>query len=254
MIRFTSVSKYYPGDVPGIVDVSVEIPDGEFVFLIGPSGSGKTTFLRLLIRDLVPTDGELTVDDWNIGNMKKANVHLLRRNIGIVFQDFKLLTDRTVYENVAMVLEILNKSPGEISERVMNILHLVWLADKKNLFPQQLSAGEMQRTGIARAIVGGPRILLADEPTGNLDPDTSDTIIDILEEIQRLGTTVIMATHNVDIVNKLKKRTITIDNGKVVRDESRGRYHHVRKHAHDHKHAKDSKDNKDKKEEKHADS
>lgn len=235
MIRFTSVSKYYPGNVPGIVDLSVEIPDGEFVFLIGPSGSGKTTLLRLIIRDLVPTEGDIHIDEQNVGTMKKTQVYLLRRDVGIVFQDFKLLTDRTVFENVAMVLEILGKPDREIESGVMNVLDLVGLTGKRNLFPQQLAAGEMQRTGIARAIVGGPKILLADEPTGNLDPETSDSIINILEEIHRLGTTVIMATHNADIVNRLKKRTLTIEQGKVVRDEIKGRYHLSRKDKKSHK-------------------
>lgn len=227
MIRLTSVTKYYPGKTPGIVDVSINIPDGEFVFLIGPSGSGKTTLLRLLIRDLVPTEGTIMIDDVDIGKLSSGNVHTLRRQVGVVFQDFKLLLDRTVYENVAMVLEILGKSESEIKHGVNNVLELVGLGDKKNLFPIQLSAGEMQRAGIARAIVGGPKILLADEPTGNLDPDTAWGIIDILEEVNKLGTTVIMASHNADIVNKLKKRTLTIARGAVVRDESKGHYHLV---------------------------
>lgn len=235
MIRFTSVSKYYPGKIPGVVDISVEIPDGEFVFLIGPSGSGKTTLLRLLIRDLIPTAGSITVDEWELGKISKANIHMLRRRIGIVFQDFKLLMDRTVYENVAMVLEILGKKESEMQGGVMNVLDLVGLADKKNLFPLQLSAGEMQRTSIARAIVGGPKILLADEPTGNLDPDTAWGIIDILEEINSLGTTVIMASHNAEIVNKLKKRTLTIEHGSIVRDESKGHYHLSKHEKKEHK-------------------
>lgn len=225
MIRFTSVSKYYPGKIPGIVDLSVEIPDGEFVFLIGPSGSGKTTLLRLLIRDLVPTTGSIMVDEWDLKKLSSRNIYLLRRKVGIVFQDFKLLMDRTVYENVAMVLEILGKSQKDIPQGVNNVLELVGLTDKKNVFPIQLSAGEMQRAGIARAIVGGPKMLLADEPTGNLDPETAWGIIDILEEINRLGTTVIMASHNADIVNRLKKRTLTIEHGRVVRDEAKGHYH-----------------------------
>lgn len=225
MIRFSSVSKYYPGNFVGVADITAEITDGEFVFLIGPSGSGKTTLLRLLIRDLVPTEGELTVDEWDIRSMKKSQVYLLRRSVGIVFQDFKLLQDRTVYENVAMVLEILGKADDEVEKGTMNVLDLVGLSHKRNLFPMQLSAGEMQRTGIARAIVGGPKILLADEPTGNLDPETSTSIITILDEIHSLGTTVIMATHNVDIVNRMKKRTLTIEHGKIVRDELKGRYH-----------------------------
>ena len=225
MIRFTSVSKYYPGKIPGIVDLSVEIPDGEFVFLIGPSGSGKTTVLRLLIRDLVPTSGSITIDDIDLKKLTSKNIHLLRRNVGIVFQDFKLLMDRTIYENVAMVLEILGKPAKDIPTGVNNVLELVGLVDKKDVFPIQLSAGEMQRVGIARAIVGGPKTLLADEPTGNLDPDTAWGIMDILEEVNRLGTTVIIASHNADIVNRLKRRTITIEHGKVVRDEEKGHYH-----------------------------
>jgi len=225
MIRFTSVSKYYPGDIPGIVDITAEITDGEFVFLIGPSGSGKTTLLRLLIRDLVPSEGELLVDEWNIDSMSSKSAYLLRRTVGIVFQDFKLLSDRTVFENVALVPEIMGKSEHEAQKAVMNVLELVDLAQKRNLFPQQLSQGEMQRTSIARAIVGGPKILLADEPTGNLDPATSLSIIKILHEIHTLGTTVIMATHNADIVNRLKKRTLTIEHGRLVRDEMKGKYH-----------------------------
>jgi cell division transport system ATP-binding protein len=225
MIRLTSVSKYYPGKIPGIVDLSLEIPDGEFVFLIGPSGSGKTTILRLLIRDLVPTTGTILIDDWDLGKLNHSNLHHLRRKVGTVYQDFKLLLDRTVYENVAMVLEILGKPEKEIKHAVTNVLELVGLADKQNLFPMQLSAGEMQRAGIARAIVGGPKILLADEPTGNLDPETAWGIIDILEEINALGTTIIMASHNADIVNKLKKRTLTVEHGHVVRDEEKGHYH-----------------------------
>lgn len=230
MIRFSSVSKYYPGKIPGLVDVSVEIPDGEFVFLIGPSGSGKTTFLRLLIRDVVPTEGNITIDDWDLSKLTPQTLYLLRRKVGIVFQDFKLLLDRTVYENIALVSEILGKSQRDVEHEVNNVLSLVGLSDKKNMFPLQLSAGEMQRVSIARAIVGGPKILLADEPTGNLDPETSWGILDILQEIHKLGTTIIMASHNADIVNKLKKRTLTIEHGHVTHDEARGHYH-LEKHG-----------------------
>lgn len=225
MIYFNNVSKYYPGKIPGLVDVTVEIPAGEFVFLIGPSGSGKTTFLRLLIRDLLPSSGVITIENADISKFNASNIHILRRKVGIVFQDFKLLMDRTVYENIAMVLEILGKPEHDIEKGVMNVLELVGLPDKRNLFPMQLSAGEMQRTSIARAIVGGPKILLADEPTGNLDPDTAWGIMDILKEVNDLGTTVIVASHNADIVNKMKKRTLTIKGGGVVRDEARGHYH-----------------------------
>lgn len=225
MINFNNVSKYYPGKVPGLMDVTVEIPAGEFVFLIGPSGSGKTTFLRLVIRDLLPSAGTVMIDNADIGKLTSNNLYLLRRKVGIVFQDFKLLQDRTVYENVAMVPEILGKSPADTEQGVMNVLDLVGLADKRNLFPVQLSAGEMQRTSIARAIVGGPKILLADEPTGNLDPETAWGIMEILEEVHSLGTTVIVASHNADIVNKMRKRTLTIQHGKVTRDEAKGHYH-----------------------------
>ncbi len=225
MIRFDNVSKHFTGHPSALSDVTVEIKDGEFVFLIGPSGAGKTTLLRLLIRDMRPTKGTVHVDEWNLSTLPSSSVYLLRRRVGTVFQDFKLLIDRTVYENVALGLEILGKKPKEVESRVMDVLELVGLADKKNSFPLQLSAGEMQRTGIARAIVGGPGILLADEPTGNLDPQTSWDILDILKEIHTIGTTVIMATHNSLIVNDLKKRTIALDHGKIISDEEKGRYH-----------------------------
>lgn len=235
MISFASVSKFYPGNVPGLVDVTVEIPAGEFVFLIGPSGSGKTTFLRLLIRDLIPSSGVISLDNTDVSSIPSSRLYLLRRKVGIVFQDFKLLLDRTVYENVAMVLEILGSKDIEIQEGVSNVLSLVGLADKRNLFPMQLSAGEMQRTSIARAIVGGPKILLADEPTGNLDPDTAWGIVEILKEIHALGTTVIIASHNADIVNKLKKRTLSLEHGRVIRDEAKGKYHVSKHEKHEHK-------------------
>jgi len=181
--------------------------------------------LRLLLRDVLPTSGTVTVDDLNINTMKSDKIHLLRRKIGMVFQDFKLLDDRTVFENVAIGLEILGKKPTEIKKGVDDILDLVSLSDKRDLFPIQLSAGEMQRVSIARSIVGGPKILLADEPTGNLDPTTAWEILDILKEVNNIGTTVIMATHNAGIVNDMKKRTITLKRGKVVSDEEKGRYH-----------------------------
>lgn len=234
MIRFDHVTKQYPGHVHALSDVTVEIPDGEFVFLIGPSGAGKTTMLRLLIRDLLPTTGNIHVDNWHVNTLPAPKIHMLRRKVGTVFQDFKLLTDRTVFENVALGLEILGKSDQEIHTRVMDVLELVGLAGKKNSFPLQLAAGEMQRTGIARAIVGGPSILLADEPTGNLDPETSWEVLDILNEINKIGTTIVMATHNANIVNNFKKRTITLIAGKLVNDEAHGKYpvkHTKEKHA-----------------------
>ncbi len=232
MIRFKNVAKQYPGHGIALSDITVEIPDGEFVFLIGPSGAGKTTFLRLLIRDLLPTSGSIHVDDLEVNSLPGSRIHELRRKIGTVFQDFKLLTDRTVFENVSLGLEILGKNDDEIRTRVTDVLELVGLSAKKNSFPIQLSAGEMQRTGIARAIVGGPTILLADEPTGNLDPDTAEEILDILNEINKIGTTVVMATHNATIVNELKKRTLALHEGKLVSDEVKGRYHIAGKTKH----------------------
>lgn len=246
MIHFASVSKMYPGNSPGLVDVTVEIPDGDFVFLIGPSGSGKTTFLRLLIRDLLPTRGSVKIDDVDISQIREHQLYVLRRKVGIVFQDFKLLPDRTVYENVAMVLEILGKPEEEIRKGVVNVLDLVGLSNKLHHFPQQLSAGEMQRTSIARAIVSGPKILLADEPTGNLDPDTAWEIMEILKEIHELGTTVVVASHNADIVNRMKKRTFTLHGGQIVQDEQKGRYH-LPKHEKHHHHKEDKHESKEEK-------
>ncbi|MEK7587453.1 MAG: cell division ATP-binding protein FtsE [Patescibacteria group bacterium] len=230
MIRFDHVSKRFSGQYDALSDITVQIPDGEFVFVIGPSGAGKTTLLRLLIRDILPTAGTVHVDDWNVHTMPSSKVHLLRRKIGTVFQDFKLLTDRTVFENVSLGLEIVGKKEAEIATRVKDVLELVGLAKKHRSFPGELSAGEMQRTGIARAIVAGPAILLADEPTGNLDPETGWEIFTILQEINKMGTTVVMATHNASVVNDVKKRTIALLHGKIESDEANGRYH-VAKHT-----------------------
>lgn len=224
MIRFHNVSKQFSGHGSALSNITVEIPDGEFLFLIGPSGAGKTTFLRLLIREILPSEGSVHVGEWKLDELPGSKIHLLRRKIGTVFQDFKLLMDRTVYENVALGLEILGKKEPEVSSRVNDVLELVGLGPKRNFFPLQLSAGEMQRTGIARAIVGGPQILLADEPTGNLDPKTAWDILDILGEINKIGTTVIMATHNAAIVNDLKKRTLALEKGELVSDEEKGQY------------------------------
>lgn len=224
MIRFHEVSKVYPGAHNALNNVTVEIPQGSFVFLIGPSGAGKTTMLRLLIRDMLPSKGKVYVDDWEITKLPRKHVHLLRRKVGMVFQDFKILNDRTVFENVAIGLEILGKKQAEVEKRVRDVLELVGLGQKLRYFPGELSAGEMQRTSIARAIVGGPSILLADEPTGNLDPKTSAKVVDILEEINKLGTTILMATHNSEIVNHYKKRTIALEAGEIVSDKEKGHY------------------------------
>lgn len=227
MIRFDHVFKRF-GQSQALSDITFEVKDGEFLFLIGPSGVGKTTLLRLIIRDLIPTKGRVLVDKWSLNNIPADNIHLLRRHVGMVFQDFKLLTDRTVFENVAIGLEILGKKEADIGKRVTEVMELVGLADKRHLFPLQLSAGELQRTSIARAIVGGPKILLADEPTGNLDPDTAWGILDVLEQINKLQTTVIMATHNAGIVNNLKKRTVALEGGKIVSDEEKGSYKSIK--------------------------
>ncbi len=229
MIRFDHVSKHYPGHKNALSDITVEIKDGEFVFLIGPSGAGKTTLLRLIIRDILSTTGSVHVDEWKLNDLASSNIHHLRRRVRTVYQDFKLLHDRTIYENVALGLEVLGKPDSEIIKDVAKVLALVKLEEKKNYFPMQLSAGEQQRVSIARAIIGGPKILLADEPTGNLDPKTAHEVLDILEEIHTLGTTIIMATHNAGIVNDRKKRTLTLFDGGLSSDEAKGRYHVVSK-------------------------
>ena len=229
MIRFDHVSKHYPGHRGALSDITVDVATGEFVYLIGPSGAGKTTLLRLLMCDIVPTTGSVTVDEWKLSTIPKSQIHHLRRRVRTIYQDFKLLGDRTVYENVAVGLEVLGKNEKEIAGDVMKVLSLVGLENKAEHFPLQLSAGEQQRVSIARAIVGGPKILLADEPTGNLDPDTADEILHILEEVNSIGTTVIMATHNANIVNERKKRTITLHGGAVTSDEAHGRYHVTKK-------------------------
>jgi cell division transport system ATP-binding protein len=241
MIQFDHVSKEFGVSSKALTDITVEIKDGEFVFLIGKSGVGKSTFLKLILREILPTVGRVIVDDWDVTKLPQSKIHLLRRKVGMVFQDFKLLIDRTIFENIALGLEILGKSKEETEKGVTEVLELVGLSHKKNAFPLQLSAGELQRVSIARAIVGGPKILLADEPTGNLDPDTSWDIIQILEEIHSLGTTVIVATHNEAFVNTMKKRTITIKNGEISSDEEKGKYHKSeREKDHHHHHAKES--------------
>ena len=219
MIHFEHVSKNF-GRTAAVSDVTFEIGSGDFVFFVGPSGAGKTTILRLITRDLLPSKGKVVVDGWDIGTLPTNKVHILRRSVGMVFQDFKLLADRTVFENVSIGLEILGKSRAQIEKRVDEVLDLVKLGEKKNLFPAQISAGEMQRTGIARAIVAGPKILMADEPTKN--------IMQVLFEINALGTTVLMATHNEGIVNEGKKRTIELIAGEIVSDKKKGSYPHGR--------------------------
>ncbi len=224
MILFEGVSKKYPIDNVALDNISFKIGNGEFVFLIGNSGAGKTTILRLLIKDILPTGGSIFLDDWEINRLPSRQLPYLRRKVSLVFQDFKLLVDRTVAENIAVTLEILGKSENEAWERIQNVLKIVKLENKGNYFPGQLSLGEQQRVAIGRAIAGEAKILLADEPTGNLDPKTSWEILKIISDINKMGTTVVMATHNVDIVNSLKKRVIMLKDGKIIKDEKKSRY------------------------------
>ena len=224
MIRLEGVSKIFKGDVTALREVSVEIQRGEFVFLVGPSGSGKSTFLRLLNREEVADTGRLMVAGKDIGGMRSWKVPYLRREIGYVFQDYKLLSRKTVYENVAFGLEVIGRPRSVIRKQVPFILELVGLTPKAERFPDELSGGEQQRVSIARAFVNRPLILLADEPTGNLDPSTSVGIMRLLDRINRAGTTVVMATHDRGIVDTMRRRVIELDRGVVVRDESRGVY------------------------------
>jgi cell division transport system ATP-binding protein len=224
MIKCEHVTKVYKDSVSALQDVNLEINKGEFVFIVGPSGSGKSTFIRLLLKEEEPTSGDIYVAGKNIGRLTRWKVPELRRNIGTVFQDFKLLPSRTVFQNVAFALEVIGKPKHIVDQRVPEILELVGLGPKLNNYPDELSGGEQQRVSIARAFVNRPLILLADEPTGNLDPATSVEIMKLLDRINRIGTTVIMATHDNAIVDAMRRRVIELDSGKVVRDQSRGVY------------------------------
>jgi cell division transport system ATP-binding protein len=224
MIRFTGVTKAYANDVVALRDVSLEIAKGEFVFLIGPSGSGKSTFLKLLLRDETPTHGEVMVAGRDIGKMPSWKVPQLRRNIGCVFQDYKLLPNKTAYENVAFALEVIGRPRSIIDTQVPTILDLVGLKTKHDSFPTELSGGEQQRVSIARAFVNRPLILLADEPTGNLDPDTTIGVMKLLDRINKTGTTVVMATHDQRIVDAMRRRVLELARGNLVRDQARGVY------------------------------
>jgi cell division transport system ATP-binding protein len=224
MIKLDHVTKVYKDSVVALEDVCVDIQKGEFVFVVGPSGSGKSTLIRLLIREDEPTRGEIHVAGKNIANLTSWKVPYLRRNVGTIFQDFKLLPDKTVYENVAFALDVIGKPKHVIKSRVPEIIDLVGLGDKMKNYPNELSGGEQQRVSIARAFVNRPLILLADEPTGNLDPATSVDIMKLLDRINRTGTTVVMATHDNAIVDAMRRRVIELTGGKVVRDQERGVY------------------------------
>ena len=224
MIVFEHVTKMYDQNVPGMADATFHIEKGEFVFLVGPSGSGKSTLIKLLLKQLEPTEGRILVAGRDLQTLRRSKVPLLRRNIGCVFQDFKLLPNQTVYENVAYALEVVGEHRRSIRRKVPEILNLVGLADKTNSLPHELSGGEQQRVSIARAFVNHPPLLLADEPTGNLDPETSIGIMQLLLRINRTGTTVVMATHDREMVDRMRRRVIALDAGRLVRDERRGVY------------------------------
>ena len=224
MIRAVNVTKTYRGGIPALKDVSFDILKGEFVFLVGPSGSGKSTLIRLMLREELPSTGEIYVAGKNINNLASWKVPMLRRNIGCVFQDFKLLPSKTVFENVGFALEVIGRPRDAVRKAVPEVLDVVGLGDKGDRLPDQLSGGEQQRVSIARAFVNRPQILLADEPTGNLDPATGEGIMRLLDRINKTGTTVLMATHDQRIVNTMRKRVIQLDRGVVVRDQARGVY------------------------------
>jgi cell division transport system ATP-binding protein len=224
MIEFRNVSKIYEDNTAALKNINLVIKKGEFLFLVGPSGSGKTTFIRLLIKEIDESNGSIYIAGRNVSNLKANRVPQLRRNIGCVFQDFKLLPNKTVFENVAFTLEVIGRPGYEIKIQVPQVLKLVGLYVKLNSYPHQLSAGEQQRVSIARAFVNRPPILLADEPTGNLDPGTSEGIMKILSRINLIGTTVLMATHDRNIVNSMRRRVVELEEGEIIRDQKRGVY------------------------------
>lgn len=224
MIRMRRVTKIYKGNVYALEDITLDIERGEFAFLVGPSGSGKTTFMKLMIKEEEPSQGQIYIADTNIGQMRKWKVPYLRRKMGTVFQDFKLLPHKTVFQNVGYAMEVTGKTRRLIDQQVPEVLKLVGLGHKLDAFPDELSGGEQQRVAIARAFINRPPILLADEPTGNVDPSLAEGIVRLLEKINSSGTTVIMATHDKQIVNAFRKRVIALENGRIIRDQDRGVY------------------------------
>ncbi len=223
-IKFRNVEKTYKNGVNALYDLNLEIKKGDFAFVIGASGSGKSTLIKMLYREEKPTKGEIYVGGINVAKVKNGKVYKLRRKIGIVFQDYKLLPKLTVYENVAFALEIYGLPTEEIRRKVLKALDLVGLKARAKSYPNQLSGGEQQRVAIARAIVNSPKLLICDEPTGNLDPDTSLEIMKVIEKINDLGTTIVMATHDREMVNKMKKRVIVLDDGRLIKDFEKGSY------------------------------
>ena len=224
MIKIEGVSKTYGNGAPALNNLNLDIDDGEFVFVVGASGSGKSTFIKLLLKELNPTEGTITVDDVKLSKLRSRSVAKYRRKIGVVFQDFRLLQDRDVYSNIAFAQRVIGVAPREIKKNVSKVLALVGLSEKYRSNPNELSGGEQQRVALARAIVNKPQILLADEPTGNLDPENSWEIMKLLEAINMRGTTVVVVTHNKEIVEKMQKRVITMSEGVIISDERKGGY------------------------------
>ncbi|MDY2637723.1 MAG: cell division ATP-binding protein FtsE [Phascolarctobacterium sp.] len=220
----SDVSKVYPGGSVALQDVNVHIEPGEFVFVVGPSGAGKSTFIKMLFREVLPTTGSIFVNGVDILSLTPKEIPFMRRQLGIIFQDYRLLPDRTVYENVAFAMQVIEAPHRKIKRQVMNVLDLVGLRHRANAYPNELSGGEQQRIAIARAIVNDPVFVIADEPTGNLDPETSWDIMDIFKAINETGTTIVMATHDKDVVDAMGKRVIAIEKGRIVRDEKEGVY------------------------------
>jgi len=224
LIEFQNIGKSYGKDVVALIEINVRIDKGEFVFVVGPSGAGKSTFIKLLLHEERATEGKIFMNNEEITHVSSRKIPLLRRSIGVIFQDFRLLPNKTVYENVAFAMEIVEAKKREIRRQVPMVLGLVGLSDKAKKYPRELSGGEMQRVSIARSIVNNPSLVIADEPTGNLDPDTAWEIMRVLQHINQRGTTVIMATHAKDIVDVMKKRVIAIEKGRIIRDDRKGVY------------------------------
>ncbi len=224
MIRFVDTTKVYSNGVVGLKNLTIRIEKGEFAFVIGPSGSGKSTFLKLIMHEEVPTEGEVYVNGYSVHNMPRSEIPYLRRSLGVVFQDFRLLPNKSAYDNVAFAMQIVEATPREIRRQVPLALGLVGLSKKAKAFPNQLSGGEQQRIVLARALVNNPAVLIADEPTGNLDPKTSWEIMNLLEEINQRGTTVLVASHEKSIVDTMKKRVISLERGELKSDEQKGLY------------------------------
>lgn len=227
LIRISDVQKTYKTGTVALYNIDLTISKGDFVFIIGASGSGKSTLIKMLYREEKPDKGSIIIGGVNVAKLKNRKVYILRRKLGVVFQDFKLLPKLTVFENVAFAMEVFAVDKKKIQKRVMEVLELVGLKGKVRQYPNQLSGGEQQRLFIARAIVNNPKLLICDEPTGNLDPDTSMGIMKVLDDINKMGTTIVMTTHNRDIVNKMQKRVIVLEEGKIVKDYERGKYYEV---------------------------